>query len=356
MDTRFAAASRSATGPGPGPGPEPPVVDKSLIRANFCGHRDHKGRIVFDPQYFCANEVTADDRQQTYVIKRALGLNAIVLGVPDGKVYGGYVGFTIPDWRQDLTPFKALVDEVLAAGFLPIIFMTSGDNLEALGLYDGELRRKTRVFSGYGKKAWFTGGWEITGSQSPTVSTHDVNLMLKIMHEELGDEALLFVHGADAERCTAASYRGDNPNEQPDGCHWVHGGWVEDNDPSNGGEIDWWYTAEALYCKAWFWQSRHGRGGPSYNDDSELTAWRGRAIECQIRFLAKDNRPPAMNATEPNAPDWMRSRDHNRPIFCVFELEPYEYIREWCDDARVKHVAALLRADGFLHIGGEVAA
>ena len=245
---------------------------------------------------------------------------------------------------------------MLAAGFLPLIFLTTGNDVEALGLYDGELRRKTKVFAGYGKKAWFSGGWEMTGSQSPTISTKQVNEMLSILHEELGDGALLFVHGADWERCTAASYRGGDPNNRPEGCVWLNGTWVEADDPSQGGEIDWWYTKEAHWCLAWFWQSRHGAAGPSFNDDAELRGWRARAIECQIRFLEEANRPPPMAATEPHAPDWMRGRNDHRAIFVVFELEPYEYIRGQCDDARMKHVADLLHADGFLHLGAEVAA
>jgi hypothetical protein len=309
------------------------------------------GRIVFDPAYFCANEVTPEDRKQTYAIKKRMGLNAIVLQTPDGHVYPGYKGFSIPDWRQRMDLMKALVDEVIAHGFLPLVFLTTGNNVDDLGLYDGELRRKTRVFAGYGKAAWFSGGWEMTGSQNPTISTKQVNEMLKIMHEELGDGALLFVHGADWERCTAASYRGSNPDIQPPGCIWVNDTWVEADDPSQGGEIDWWYTPEALWCKAWFWQSRHGGAGPSYNDDTELKAWRGRAIECQIRFLEPGMRPPPMVAYEHGAPDWMGSRHGNRPIFVVFELSPYEYIREWCDEARVQYVAKLLHDDGFLHLG-----
>lgn len=349
MDIRHVAALGGASA-----GPTP-VSDIWKIRANFCGHDDHLGRVVFDPVYFCANEVTAADRNVTYQIKRAMGLTHLVLQVPDGNAYGES-GMTIPDWRQRMDLFKTLVDEVLAAGFHPVIFLTTGNDLAALGLDDGELRRKARVFAGYGQKAWFTGGWEITGSQSPTVSTYDVNRMLKILHEELGDGALLFVHGADAERCTAASYRGGDPDHQPPGCHWKDGsGWVEDTDPSNGDEIGWWYTPEALYCLAWFWQSRHGGDGPSFNDDTALKAWRGRAIECQIRFLSPAHRSARMAATEPNAPDWMGSRDHVRPIYCVFELEPYEYIRRQCDAARVQAVADFLLADGFEHFGSGVA-
>ncbi len=349
------------------PRPGPPVTDKSMIRANFCGHLDQEGRIVFDPVYFCSIYITEAARRACYAVKRRMGLNAIVLQVPDGNAYGGYwtepvaewpdipvharTPHVIPDWRQQMDVFKALVDEVLSEGFLPLVFLTTGNDLETLGLHDGELRRKAKVFAGYGKKAWFSGGWEMTGSQTPTITTRQVNDMLRILHEELGDGALLFVHGADWERCTAASYRGNDPNNRPPGCVWMNGTWVEADDPSRGGEIDWWYTPEALWCLAWFWQSRHGGAGPSFNDDQELRGWRARAIECQIRFLARNKRPPAMDVTEPGAPDWMQSRDHVRPIFCVFELEPYEYIRALCDSARVQHVADLLHADGFLHLG-----
>lgn len=318
--------------PGPGPGPIPPT-DPSLIRANFCGHLDHRGRIVFDPNYFVSPQVTADDRRQCYAIKRSLGLNAIVVQIPEGRAYPGYWGSPNPDWTHDLGRFTALVDEILAAGFTPIIFLTSGDNLDVLGLYSGELRRKARALAPYARRAWIGAGWEMTGSQHPTITTKQTNDSLRVMHEELGDGAWLFVHGADWERCTAASYP------------------VESDDPSGGDEIGWWYTPEALWCRAWFWQSRHGGDGPSYNDDAALKAWRGRAIECQIRFLAPGDRPAPMAATEPRAPDWMASRSSNRPIFCVFELEPYEYIHGQCSDARVAHVSALMHADGFLHLG-----
>jgi len=341
--------------PVPDPAPRPLAGARELVRANFCGHRDHRGRVVFDPEYFPT--ATREDRIACYAVKRGLGLTHVVLEIPEGNPYPRYRDRPgpLPDWRADPTPVLELIREAAAEGFYTVLMLTSGDTHASVGLDDGELARKAAYFRPVKASTVFVPGYELVGSENPTIRTAELGLAGRILHAALGDDAVLAVHFDPAERWTAASKR---PAGTP-GCHYSaeHDVWVEDDDPSGGDEIGWWHTADGRHFVIALWQARHGRGNPPEEDyrngpegtlDPHLAGWRGRLWEGYIRFNRP--RPPAMAAFQPGAPDWMAGRP---PVAgCGFELAPYGYVDGSLSDDWMRQLHAQLDADGVVCRGG----
>lgn len=102
--------------------------ERLAVRGGFCSHpitlNDYGTIPCFDP--FVAS-LDAANRQIVYATKRALGLNAIVLSARYAYDEPNYT-YPIPghDWRNELPALKAIVQEAISAGLIPILTLTDG--------------------------------------------------------------------------------------------------------------------------------------------------------------------------------------------------------------------------------------
>lgn len=201
------------------------------IRANFCGAHDAQGRVIFDP--FIASLALAE-RADWYTRKHGAGLTHLVVA-PNCS----YPGSPIPgfDFRRSPLAFRALLDEVLAQGFIPIVMMTDG-GLQGPGEILGDTwAQMWPAVSDLQSWCVWVPGWE-TGGAWRAKDTSDVLLWMARTFAASTVVALECI----PERGTAASWP------------------VEPDDPWRGNEIEMWRSFGGERVNAFFYETGHGSG------------------------------------------------------------------------------------------------
>jgi hypothetical protein len=241
----------------PPPLPEP-VGPDAPWKANFCGSREpwEGGGPLFD--IFLAT-YTTEQRQQVYVQKRSEGLNRIVLAAK-----GDYHGTRPFDYSHNPTALAALMQEVRAAGFRPVVFLSSGDGGTGgdADAYFGSL------LDGLGPvkdQADYSPCWEcVKGGWTTNQFMHAVD----VIAAHVAPTTPIWFHGSDG-RGTFASYP------------------LEADDPTGGDEPGAWKTPTGKRLAGLLYQSESGRvllqADQEPLDYLGQRGWRGRATEVVMR-------------------------------------------------------------------------
>jgi hypothetical protein len=227
------------------------------IRANFIGPHDSHGRVLFSP-FFAS--LPRNEQLEWEAIWRGQGCTHLVLSV----AYS-YPGSPIPggDYRQRPDEFAQLVSQVLDDGFVPIVFLSSGDGGTA-----SEIRTTWPAFfqalepeSSY---LWEVPGFEVVGPGGGWRSK-DLSDALLVIHAG-NPRAAVGVH-LQPERATGSS----NP--------------VEADDPWHGDEVGFWRSQGGQFADALLYQAPHGSKLLNPNGAGPgVGAWENRWIEILDRL------------------------------------------------------------------------
>jgi hypothetical protein len=268
------------------------------IRANLIGPHDSKGRVMFAP--FWAS-LPRDEQLDWEAIWRAQGCTHLPLAV----AYS-YPGSPIPggDYRGRPTEFAALVSQVLDDGFVPIVFLSSGDAGTAAEIQTSwpALLQALAQESPY---IWEVPGFEVVGPGGAWRSRQLSDALLAI---HLGNPAAALGVHLQPERATGSS----SPIEPDDPWHGDHAGfWT-----SNGGE----------FVTALLYETPHGRklldpNGAGIN----IGGWEDRWIEVLDRLGVGGRGWPKV------------------PI-SFFEVSGYDYYRGLATDADQARLARRAKA------------
>lgn len=302
--------------------PRPTREQVLNMKCSFANMSDSKGRRMFTAmigRFWLDNNMA--DFNDWVNASLTEGCTHLVVAFQSND-YGSYFvkGF---DFTGHEDRWTAMLQYLLDQGLIPVVFYTSGDNFGELA----HLEHRCTVSVDFKDVVGHCIGFEMIGSQSPTITSkqwYDAN---QTMRRIFGENAVIIMHSDPAERCTWASYRGDNPNDKPEGCVWDVDHWVEADDPSHGDEVGAMshiFTPDLLCI-----ETRHDKG-PSYTmgDLNDTTTWSGHMVEIQDRFGADGTMIPGLNRavrTGPSAPDWFRGAA-KRTRLVIFETVCYEYI------------------------------
>lgn len=207
-----------------------PTRDEVLnIRANFCGARDALGRVIFDP--FLAS-LPPDQRADWYARKHAAHLRHFIL-----QPFISYPGSPIPpsDLRQDPAAFRALIEQVLTQGFVPLVQMTDGGDGAWNEILGDVWAGLWPALEDLQNSIVWSPGFEVGGSW-PSKALSDVLLWLQ---GRLSPEAVMGVWCV-PERATGASYP------------------VQPDDPWHGDELAFWTSYGGERANLLFYQTGHG--------------------------------------------------------------------------------------------------
>jgi hypothetical protein len=202
------------------------------IRANFASMRDSQGRTMLSWFWPMLDARTRTEWLQRY---RGAGYTHLLL-CPVMQ----YPGYWVPwgDLRNTPARFADYVQEAVAAGFSPIIEMTSGDGGSA-GDIDrywpgllAELNRRQLL-----PYTWLSPGFETVGPGGGW-SSAELSKGLIALHQ-LAPAAHIMVH-LQPERATGASHP------------------VEPDDPWQGDEAGFWTSNGGQFAEALFYQTPHG--------------------------------------------------------------------------------------------------
>jgi len=251
------ALAASDRGPAHGAAiPPAPTLD-APIRANFCGMRDSRGEVMFT--IFVA-DLPIERRMEWYKRQRDAGLTHFVLAAQ-----GGYRGKHEFDWTGQPDALAALIREVLAQGFRPIFFLSSGD----AGTGDAADRYFGALLDGLGSLAdecHLVPGWEVVrGGWTSKQFYHAV----EVISRHVKPTTPIWYHGSD-DRSTFASYP------------------LEADDPTRGDAPGAWRTPMGKRLAGLLYQSESGH--PLLRADEEppnsrgLRGWRWRATEVLMRL------------------------------------------------------------------------
>jgi len=222
---------------------------RSDIRANFCGAKDGQGRVMFDVFYISLSDADREDWRKQ---KASAGLTHILL-CPNA----GYPGSPIPsrDLRGQPAIFAGYVEEVVNAGFFPIIFMTTGDTGTAADM-DIYWPNLAAVLQPYQESLIVVPGFEVVGPGGGWTSK-ELSDSLQLL-KQLLPNAMLGVH-LQPERASGAS----NP--------------LESDDPWQGDEPGFWRSHGGELVDVFLYQTGHGSSILS-------DAWQERWIEVRDRL------------------------------------------------------------------------
>jgi hypothetical protein len=204
-----------------------------------------------------------------------------------------YPGYWIggDDWRGQPGRFADAVKKVLDLGFVPIVFMSSGDGgtgSDIQAFWPG----LTDALKPYAPYIWVTCGFEVVGPGAGWTSKQ-LSDGLTFLHTHL-PEARLGVH-LQPERATGASYP------------------VEPDDPWQGDEAGFWVSHGGEHAQALLYQTPHGDKllNPNLTGPS---SWEDRWIEILDRLGTG-------------------SKGWRLVPLCFFETTTYDYYHGGCSDA-----------------------
>jgi hypothetical protein len=235
--------------------PDPPPLDSPHL-GNFCGKMTPWGDVSFD--IFLA-VWTPEQRQWVYADKRADGLNRIYLAAK-----GDYHGTNPFDFTRNPAGLAALMAEVRANGFIPVVFLSSCDGGTG-GDADAYFGSLLDGLGAVRDQAEYVPGWEcVKGGWTTKQLMHSV----EVISAHVAPTTPIWFHGSDG-RGTFASYP------------------LEADDPTGGDEPGAWRTPVGQRLTGLLYQSESGR--PLLKADEEpldylgQRGWRGRAKEVLMR-------------------------------------------------------------------------
>lgn len=204
-----------------------PIANVRDIRANFCGMRDAKGRIIFDPYIISAGS------HEWLEQKRAAGLTHVVM-----CPVANYPGMPMPsvDLRSEPESFAVYVSFVLNQGFVPFIMLTTGDGGSAEDI-DRYWPGLLSALKPYEQQIVVCPGFELVGPGGGWTSA-ELSRGLLAIHAALPN-AVLAVH-LQPERATGASHP------------------VEPDDPWQGDESGFWWSHGGEFVDLFCYQTPHG--------------------------------------------------------------------------------------------------
>lgn len=366
--------------------PPPRPLDRRNFRASYCSHRDHVGRVVFDPIYFgllwdMNDRATID---ACLAVKRAMGVDAIQLCVQGG--YPDYAAGKTFDFRTRPEVYAGLCDYIHAAGFTPIILIGTADGETYQEIYNGTMRAVLEATKHLAPFAWWCPGYEVNADRGGGFTAKQTDDALGLIRSVVGDEGLILLW-LQPGRCTPATYYGSDPNHKPgtptwcgpielkwiygDPAHPENGAWIEASDPYGGDEQGAYYKSNGREIDGLWYQTPHGNDGPAYlTGGPGLDGWGqprylDRVIEIADRFLApgtpmpgavghkSDNGHGGFNlhtsavAPSISAPYWFYEYRARGPVqFIIGETVPYEYTRGECSDEAVAACCRLMESIG----------
>lgn len=295
--------------PSPPPTPPPPT-EPLIVRANFCNLTDSTGRPIFSSCLAAQAPAMQDEWIQR---ERDAGGTHYAFSIESGyhDLYGPTINFytagRMAEWLTTL-------DRVLAAGLMPIVFLSSGDRYPGADYFRGVLAAIPATY--YERVVWVC-GWECVKGGWSSAQYLDGNLAIR---RALGPAPIMASH-LSTGRLSFAS----NP--------------VEPDDPWAGDE---------MACWRYGWESIGGHPFAVFLYQSPVPdepfdpylpgSWGERAREVIDRLLG--GRPPA--------PDWFAGI--RRPTAIWYEATAFTFIRgqSTSDDARaVARDAQSLGYQGF---------
>lgn len=235
------------------PEPPAPVLRASgerllTYRGCLANLHDKDGRVIWTPALPGAS---AEVRQDWYQRLRAGGCTHIPIGpFTPGPAYPG-VSWSNPDWTQDATGIRGLVEELLSTdagdgyGFRPVIFADGGDSdpRPRLGAFLPVLRQALQGLEAY--VIWVPAWEPVVGAWRSS----DVSWALCEMHQAAPGVAIGY-HGS-PERLVGSS----NP--------------LEPDDPWQGGESVFYTSHCGEFIQIALYQTDHGMN--IYEDCNEDT-------------------------------------------------------------------------------------
>lgn len=331
----------------PAPAPKPTRAQVLAVKASYCSAKDDSGLVMFTafaPSLWLTNRPKFNE----WIAKaKLLGTHFVVAFQSNDYKLGPTEFYPVPGFNFDSNPaeFCKMLDAILDAGLVPVVFLTSGDS-PAERVHVTPRANALKAYANW--CVWFH-GWETIGSQNPTYTSRQWFDSQNEMRAVFGPTAVLGMHVDPAERCTWASARGYNQSQPVEGCFWSGSAWVENDDPSGGDEIG---AMRMLQIDVYAIQTRHGGGGPSgtMGDLNDDTTWSGHLVEIADRFLPPGSMIPGLNRVV-QGPDWFSGANVTRPVFCAFETVCVEYIRGQCSEQQAKDASWTCRAAGVLSEG-----
>lgn len=287
-----------------------PTVNPRIVKANFCNLMDYRGVPIFSS---CLSAQIPFVRQDWIAREKAHGGTHYVMSIETGYAsmpqYGPIINFYA---SNRMAEWLGALDEVLAAGLMPVVFLSSGDR------YPGSdyLRRVLRSIppSYYPKCIWVC-GWEcVKGGWTSA-------------EYQKGNEAIRDVLGADALMACHLSPGRLSFSSNP----------VEDDDPWQGDEMACWKWGANIF-QVFLYQTEPFMPHDSF-DTTVKDSRAQRAKEVADRVLG--GRPPA--------PDWFAGLP--RPSLIAFETVAYHYIRGEVTSDYAREVAAFFASLGYQGFG-----
>jgi hypothetical protein len=304
-----------ASGADPAPIPDPPAppdpptptTNLALVMANFCNLTDSVPRPIFSS---CLAAQSPEMQEEWITRERLAGGTHYVLSIETG--YPGY-GDPLNFYTAGLMPtWLEALDRVLAAGLVPVVFLSSGNRYPGADYFRGVI---AAIPASYHPRCVWVCGWECVAGGWSSAEFLRGNLALR---EALGSGPLMGCHLSQG-RLSFSSHP------------------IEPDDPWQGDEVRCWrdnWGPQGHPFDVFLYQSI-----VADSPFDPTSGWGGRAKECIDRLVG--GRPPA--------PDWFAGI--KRPIPVWFEATAFSYIRgqSTSDDAR--RVARDAQTLGFVGFG-----
>lgn len=292
---------------------EPPP-DPLKVYGNFCNLKDSTGRVVFSSSLAAQ---TPEMRKEWIGLERANGGTHYFLSIQTGYTsYPPVINFYT---SNRMTEWLKVLDEVLAANLVPVVFLHSGDSYPGQGYFHGVMLSIPTKY--YNKCIWVVGWETVAGGYTSRQFKESNEIVYSYIHPYKG---LLAAHLSPG-RLSFSS----NP--------------VEPDDPWGGDEIRCW--------REWGWdrfdillyQSTPFRPGDTWNPTIPESPAE-RAVEVATRVLGTH---------VDGAPDWFDGLG-KRPVLVAFETVAYWQIRGQGDSEYARTVADWFKSVEYQGFGNGV--